>query len=190
MKIMERITLLIRADAHGVMDQMEEQALLLKQHLRDAELELGHKRARVADVEVRERELGDRVAALERELSALDADVELALAGDEEELARFAVRQLIPRRAARDRLSHKASVLREERVRIGERLGAQELQFERMKTDVRARLASLEQSERLRGESGPEAAIVADPAGGVADEEVELELLRRRSVRDDAEGGV
>ena len=46
MKILDRMGLLMRADAHGVMDQLEERSLLLKQHLREAELELDHKRAR------------------------------------------------------------------------------------------------------------------------------------------------
>jgi phage shock protein A len=47
MRILDRMGLMIRADAHGVMDQLEERSLLLKQHLREAELELDRKRARL-----------------------------------------------------------------------------------------------------------------------------------------------
>ena len=40
MKFLDRMALLVKADAHGVMDQLEERSLLVKQHLREAELEL------------------------------------------------------------------------------------------------------------------------------------------------------
>jgi len=37
MAILTRIIQLFKADIHGVMDQLEDQGLLLKQHLRDME---------------------------------------------------------------------------------------------------------------------------------------------------------
>ena len=39
MKFLDRALRMVRADAHGIMDQLEERSLLLKQHLREAELE-------------------------------------------------------------------------------------------------------------------------------------------------------
>ena len=46
MRFLDRMTTLVKADAHGVIDHLEEKSLLLKQHLREAELELDRKRAR------------------------------------------------------------------------------------------------------------------------------------------------
>jgi len=43
MGIFTRIIRLCKADMHGVMDQMEDQGLLLKQHLRDMETALNRK---------------------------------------------------------------------------------------------------------------------------------------------------
>ena len=39
MKFFDRLTTLIKADAHGVVDALEERSLLLRQHVREAELE-------------------------------------------------------------------------------------------------------------------------------------------------------
>jgi len=177
MNFLERMTLLVKADAHGVMDQLEERNLLVKQHLREAELELTRKRARAEALEEEERRLADEAERLEKQSAAADEDVELALAGGKEDLARFALRRLLPlREAARERRA-RAAELREDRTRLQERLDAQESQLDVLRTRARASRAA----ERTR-----------DPAssalGGVADEQVELELLRRRGGRPAGEG--
>ena len=44
----QRLNRLVRADAHGLLESLEDRSLLLKQHLREAELELQRKRARLS----------------------------------------------------------------------------------------------------------------------------------------------
>jgi len=171
MRILERVGLLIRADAHGVMDQLEERSLLLKQNLREAEIELDRKRARVETMEEQLRRLQDDARACERQIAELDRDVELALGEGEEELARFAVRQLLPRRARLRDLQERIAELEEGRGRLDESLRSQAGELEALRTRVRARLAQMHASE--------EGGCVVDRP--VADEEVELELLRRRT---------
>jgi phage shock protein A len=46
MAILTRIFRLFKADIHGIMDQIEDQGLLLKQHLRDMEESLVQKEAK------------------------------------------------------------------------------------------------------------------------------------------------
>ncbi|HSJ99538.1 MAG TPA: PspA/IM30 family protein, partial [Myxococcota bacterium] len=101
LRLFDRIALLLRADAHGVVDALEERSLLLKQAVRDAELELLQKRARVDALRQEEERVRERAARCGAALTALDEDVELALAGGREELARFAIRRLLPLRAER-----------------------------------------------------------------------------------------
>jgi phage shock protein A len=171
MRFLERMALLLKADAHGVIDQLEERSLLAKQHLREAELELTRKRARLEALEEEERCLAEDAARLEARVRSLDEDVELALAGEQQELARFAVRRLLPERDALRGLRARSEEIRADRARIAERLEEQERELEELRSRVRARLA-VEAREEPR-------APFADPA--VADEEVELELLRRRT---------
>jgi len=132
-KIFDRLGLLIRADAHGVMDRLEERSLLVRQHLRDAELALEHDRLRARALEEEARRLETSVRGLESRLAAIDADVELVLAG---------------------------------------RLREREAAFASLRARARARLDAL---ERRMPEADTEDATVAD-------EEIDLELLRRRGV--------
>jgi len=174
MRFMERMALLVKADAHGVMDRLEERSLLLKQHLREAEIEVTGKRARVEAMEAETRRLADEALRREARVLDLDRDVELALARGEDELARFVLRRLLPERDLLRRARERGASLEQGRARLEERLIAQEAELEELRRRVRARLA------REREEPDDEAAA---QLAAVADEEIELELLRRRPAR-------
>jgi len=172
MKWIDRLTLMVKADAHGVLEQLEERSLLAKQHLREAELELDRKRARCEALEEEARRMREEDARLSAEIAALDEDVELALAGDKDELARFSVRKLLPKRRALEELRQRGAEVEDERQRLQSRLTAQEAQLDTLKRRVRSQLAA----ERHVDAAGA-------PELPAADEEVELELLRRRTAR-------
>ena len=171
MRFLDRFTTLVKADAHGVLEQLEERTLLAKQHLREAELELDRKRAQVHACAEESRRLGEEADALEREIASLDADVELAIAGGKEDLARFSVRKLLPLRRAAECARRRAAELEQEQARLSETLAVQERQLEELSAQVRSRIAAARYAE---GDA------FARPAPA-ADEEVELELLRRRA---------
>jgi phage shock protein A len=169
MRWFDRFATLVKADAHGVLEQLEEKSLLAKQHLREAELELTRKRARCEALEEEGRRAAEQAERLSAEIASLDEDVELALRGDKEELARFALRRLLPKRRALEQLRRRGVEIAEAQRRVGERLAAQEVELEELRRRVRARLAA---------EAEPPCGPVAElPA---ADEEIEIELLRRR----------
>ena len=176
MKLFDRIATLLRADAHELVESLEERTLLLKQYLREAELALDQKRARLDAVHEDAKRLGQSIARHEEEIRALDEDVALALGGGKDELARFALRRLIPRRKQLAALKTQLAERSAEAVVLAERVDQQQAQLDALRT-------------RVRGELAREAAGAADPSlfgePPVADEEVELELMRRRG----AEGG-
>lgn len=168
MKLGRRLRRLLAADAHGVVEALEDRSLLLKQHLREAELAVDRKRARLQTLEEDERRLTAGIERAERDVHALDEDVELALAGEKEDLARFALGRLLPRRESLRALRGQAVRTLEERRRLEQLLAEQQGELDELARRVRAAIAS----ER-----------VAEPAPVerlVADEEIELELLRRR----------
>lgn len=169
MRLFDRVSQMVKSDAHGIVDKLEERSLLLKQHLRDAELALSHKRAEAEALEEEERHLRDEADRLAARVAELDEDVELALAGGKDELARFAVRRLLPVREARSAVRAKIERVGETRARLGAELGSQEAQFEELSRGVEARLARARQEQ----------AAPPPLERAVADEEVELELLRR-----------
>ena len=178
MRLFERVGRLIRSDAHGIIDQLEERTLLMKQHLRDAEIELSHKRACAAELEEEQRRLREQIERLDDRTASLDEDVELALEGDRDELARFALRKLLPIKEASREARARISELGARRDRLAERIEAQEGEFEELKVRVDARIAEA----RACRSADP------SPARQVAEEEIDIELMRRSRARRAAAG--
>ncbi len=170
-KLFDRIATLLKADAHGVIESLEERSLLLKQYVREAEIELNEKRARLEALRDDEKRLRELLERQEGETRSLDEDIALALAGGKDDLARFAIRRLIPRRNEVKGLRAHIEQRSAEAQALAERLAVQEAQFEELRSRVRTELAH-----------ASEASICAPwpYEAGVADEEVEIELLRRR----------
>ncbi len=174
-RLFDRITTLLKADAHGLVESLEERSLLLKQYVREAELEVGRKRARLDALREEEKRLREAVASRAAEVRSLDEDVDLALAGGKDDLARFAIRRLLPRRNEVKVLGAEVEKRRAEAERLAECLEAQQAEFDRLRTRVRAELAR-------ESESADPLALPCE--ANVADEEVELELMRRRSEKE------
>ena len=171
LRIFDRMATLLRADAHGVLEALEERSLLLKQHLREAELELLQKRARLDGLNGEDERLTSALERRTAEAGALDEDVRLALAGGKDDLAKFAIRRLLPKRREVEALTAARSQVREARDRLADKLAEQEHAFEELRDRVNARLAESRDGAPARADEPPVA---------VTDEEVELELLRRQ----------
>jgi len=174
MRLFQRFVHLARADAHGVLDSLEDRGLLLRQCLREAELEVARKRGRRDELDA----ILEIVARQHEQAGArslqLDEDVKLALGRGEEELARFAIRRLIALRKQRERLGEKLRAHREEREKLVAKLEEQEHELEALRDRVRQALADARACQHEAQD--PDAC-----SGAVRDEEIELELLRRRA---------
>jgi phage shock protein A len=179
MTVWNRLLHLARADAHGVLDALEDRSLVIRQCLREAELALDRKRARCEELaawlQVRER---DRERARTRE-SELDGEVELALASEQSELARFAVRRMLGARQQRLRIDLQVQETRGELDALVQRLAAQEQELEELRSGAQTELAREE--ARAAAACGARAASEGSWSAAVCDEEIELELLRRRA---------
>jgi phage shock protein A len=170
MTLFDRIATLVKADAHGVVESLEERSLLLKQYLREAEYALDQQRVRLAAVGEHEQQLAEALAQREAELATCEEDIALALAGSKEDLARFAIRRLIPCRREAEVLRTRLAQRRAQSAALAERLRGQQAQLEALRGRVRAEVA-LGETRCGADWSG---------AAAVAEEEVDLELLRRR----------
>src|SRR5262249_47043921 len=138
LRLFDRITTLLKADAHGVVESLEERSLLLKQYLREAELELNRKRARLEALREEEKRLREAFARREEEIRALDGDIALALGSGKDDLARFAIRRLIPRRGEMKALVAQITRHVEEATTLAARVETQQTQLDALRTRVRA----------------------------------------------------
>jgi phage shock protein A len=173
-KLFDRIMTLVKADAHGLLESLEERSLLLKQYVREAEMALDRKRARVETLRGEEKRLRHELEHLRGEITGLDGDIQLAIERGKEDVARFAIRRLIPRRNQARILEAQLNARIEERQLLEKRVEIQREQFEALRARARAELSREPES------AAPAGAVVREPISHVPEEEVELELMRRR----------
>ncbi|MEM6531322.1 MAG: PspA/IM30 family protein [Myxococcota bacterium] len=169
MRLMQRMSSWLRAEGHGVVDAIEDRGLLLKQAVREAEIALDTKRAESESLKLRAKELAAVLDRARSEVENLDADVELALEQEQTDLARFAVRKLLPLRQRVKDTERSIEDIEERRVELDQMIASQTGELDELKVRVRDYL------ERSK-ESGGEVTFAA----AVTDEDVELELLRRK----------
>ena len=141
MGIMTRFVRLCKADLHGVMDQMEDKGLLLKQHLRDMQEELDKKEARLAGMLAAREETERERERRSREYQALEQDLALAIAKEKDDIARTLIRKLKPLAQHGDELRRHVQALDGDIAQFRTALEEQRLLFEQLR---------LKASEHLR----------------------------------------
>ena len=79
MSIMTRLVRLCKADLHGVMDQLEDKELLLKQYLREMELALEENRENLRQLDQASNNIRTEIVTTQQEIDKLEQDVNLAI---------------------------------------------------------------------------------------------------------------
>jgi phage shock protein A len=173
---MSRMMRLFKADVHGVMDQLEDKDLLLKQYLREMEASLEAKTGRLNRGEQAIRQAESDLAQREAEVQKLENDLDLALRKEKDEIARMLIRKRRSLQGSCEQLKHQIEALSEENRALSETLARQRLQYDRLKFEVTA----LRRQARSEGFGGiaPEGPSQAWRAP--TEEEIELELLQRK----------
>lgn len=177
MGILTRIMRLCKADLHGVMDQLEDKDLLLKQYLREMETSLQEKENHLNQMVRREEDIRRDLELRSKEIDKLEQDLALSLRKEKDDIARLLIRKQRGQKTVCDQLSLQLRSLEEERERVGRLLGEQRLQYGQLK--VKAAAFSARAEQRSFDAAG---AILGDSElCPVTDEkEIELELLRRK----------
>ena len=177
MGIMNRVMRLCKADIHGVMDQLEDKGLLLKQCLRDMEAELGRKEARLRKMETSRGQAQRDHERCTKECERLDQDIESAIEKDEDDIARLLIKKLKPLAYYCDELDRHIQTVEREIIGSQEALKEQRLQYKQLQ------LRSKEYFYQVERDESEKSICVRTPlpiAGEATEGEVELELLKRK----------
>jgi phage shock protein A len=169
MNIFKRLQTTLRADANGLIDALEEPTLMLEQHLRDAELALHEEQAALHRLEQEAKRLGAERERAEADRARFDDDAELALGQGRDDLARYALGQLVPRLRLLERIEARLASIAEESRALRPKLESRESALEELRGRVRAYRAN-----RQTGAVD----VAPEP---VSDEQIEIELLRRKA---------
>ena len=176
MALITRLTRLFRADAHAVLDRMEEPDVVLAQAVREMEEDVA---AASRQLKARELELGrlrQRAADLVASVSAIAGELDLCFAAGNEAL----VRTLLRRRLEGERLAKHLEQRIGTLVRENDERRAALVERER-KLDAMRQKAQLFAAEPRRDESEP--ACWRGDEVAVSEADVDLALLRERQQR-------
>ena len=186
MGIATRFVRLVKADIHGVMDQMEDKGLMLKQCLRDMENEIAREEEEIKRLEaLQERALDDHVRVT-GEMHGIEKDLKLALSNERDDIARNLIKKLKPRQTHAEEIDRRIMGLQKDLAARVEGLEEKKRDFERISLDAERFLSEAQ----ARKES--EAWNAAEKMAGsldVSDEEVELELMRRKAAMENVQKG-
>lgn len=177
MGIMTRIVRLWKADLHGVMDQLEDKGLLLRQYLREMESSLHQKETRCAQLNQECGRIAHDMKLHRTEMEASNRDLELAIVKSKDDIARMLIRKRRRLDAVCTHMQQQLDMVNEERQHLEELVGQQRLQYEQLK--IKAEIHFQQYQARQH------AAEATEPNGlhsfpSFSEEEIELELLQRK----------
>jgi phage shock protein A len=175
MAILARIVKIFKADIHGVMDQLEDRELLLKQHLRDMEEALNRKQAKLSKMKASHNQGLRDLAGYKQQWEALDHDLTMAVRKNKDDIARTLIRKMKPLENLSGELSRHLKALDEEMIQF-----KNHLQQQRLKNRT---TEYLHKTQMQRWEKDVIDPVSDDGYGELSDQEIELELLKRKDAR-------
>jgi phage shock protein A len=177
MGILTRMLRLCKADVHGVMDQLEDKGLLLKQSLREMENSLDLKERQVSTLDRRLNRLNGQINRHANEMDKLEKDLARALRKEKDDIARMLIRRRRALNTACMHLREQVETITQEKTRLLEILAEQRLQFDTLR-------AKADDYCRQAGHGLLDGAVYRSTTEWISfepkDEEVELELLERK----------
>lgn len=179
MALITRLSRLLQADAHAVLDRIEEPDLLLRQSLREMEQELEQATRQVRALE-RERERSSvREKYLRETLARIGDDLALCLDAGQDELARGLIRRRLETERSVQALEQRQAGLERELAERCETLAENRARYEDLHRRAETQLDDAQADGRPFD--------TRDDAGNyrpVSEQEIEVALLREKQRRE------
>ena len=177
MAILTRVVKLLMAEIHGMIDQMEDRPLLLRQHLRDMEDVLDREKERLTKMFASRMQTRQEHDTSQREIEKLEQDLAVAIHRGRDDIARMLIGKMKPLERLRDTLEGHIGILDREAAQSENCLNQRRLQYEQLKHRSTGYFNRLDQQG---WEKRMPKADKHDLAGDPSEEEVEWELLKRK----------
>jgi phage shock protein A len=177
MGVLNRLIRIFKADIHGVMDQLEDRGLLLKQYLRDMEDALSEKETCLKQVTVARTQAQQDDESYGLEIEKLEHDLTIALKKDRDDIARLLIKRIIPLKKLCKRIRQHIDNLDREIAAVKDGIDQQRIQYEDLKHRSRQYFHKADQTvwEKAGTIFNP-----GDISEDLSKEEIELELLQRK----------
>jgi phage shock protein A len=172
MALISRVSRLLRADLHAVLDHLEEPDVLLRQAVREMEEALIADQARAKRMRLEHESLVRRTRELDCALAGIDGELDLCFEAGEEDLARALCRRKLETGQLAEAVTRRRESLAHELGALDERCREQQLRFE-----------SMRQKAELFAAEADSAVDDGIAAAGVAVDDVEVAFLREQRKR-------
>ncbi len=177
MGILTRFSRIFKADMHGVMDQIENKELLLKQCLREMEASLAKKQATLNQLKTSLDQIRIEVRLLQREKEKSEQDLKTAIEKEKEDIARLLIKKRMKTDRHMDASGRNAESIEKKIKMLNANIEAQKQQYAEMQLRSESWFQKAEHQQWEECASG----IIPHPAwNSISDEEVELELIKRK----------
>ena len=179
MGMMTRMLRLFKADLHGVMDQLENQQLLMRQYVREMQTALRKKEDKCARLLSTLTQLEAVYRHLLEECDKLEMDLSLAIDRQKDDIARSLIRKQLANERKAQQMERRLANLRREHAALTAEIDTQRNQYEQLKAEVDGLCARMD-------ENAVETECPSTPFDGwkaPTDEEIELALMRRKEAR-------
>ena len=177
MTILTRMIRLFKADINGVMDQIEDQGLLLKQHLRDMEASLVQKETKLKKMGLAMDQAQQEYKKGQKEINNLKLDLDIAIRKDKDDIARMLIKKYKPLTHIQSERSSHIDLLNHEIVEFNENIDQQGLQYEQLKQQATEYFHGI---EKQNWENTWSAMPTGFRVHDLSAQEIELELLQRK----------
>lgn len=178
MGLLTRMIRMCKADMHGVMDEMEDRDLLLKQHIREMALSLDEKKARIDALKTAISNAEKELEVSKKQMAGINRDIDLAIENERDDIARTLIRKLKPiEHYGRHLVSHMDSKS-SEKEKLEKCIALHEEQYEKTRLQANARLQL--RKSGCQPVADHSMGVFDDPGSLLSDKEVELVLLRKK----------
>lgn len=177
MTVITRIIRLWKADFNGLMDELEDKALLLKQHLREMEEELEKNKVRFEVQEQEKKQLLQKQNRYSLELQEYEKDLKIAVLKEKDDIARMLIKKMKTIRCIIKNLEQHILQLEQNLQKIQEQLSKQQEQYNQLKVRAKEYLVK-EQNNRIGFQNTISTFYTSQVEHEPSNEEIELELLK------------
>jgi len=178
MALITRLTRLFRADAHAVLDRLEEPDVLLRQAVREMEEETVRSTQALKALELEHEHTRRQVGDIEASLSGIAGELDLCFAAENHNLVRI----LLRRRLEGERLAqHLGQRLARQNADLVQRRAA--LDDQRQRLEVMRQKAAIFDVESGLNRSGADEPGWSAPDLAVSEDDIDLALLREQQRR-------
>ena len=177
MGIITRVVKIFKADIHGVMDQLEDPSLLLKQHLRDMEEVLNDKEVKLKKLLASRDQAQQDYDRFTRQGEKLEQDLNVAIEKKKDDIAKMLIKKRIPLNNLCDELMRHMDTLDQKITRFRKRLDEQHLLYDQLK---QRSAAYFHREEMMQWGETISKIIPENFHVELSEKEIELELLRRK----------